>query len=496
MRINTNVSALNAWRNLSTTDMSLSKTLERLASGYRVNRAADDAAGLAVSEKMKAQIRGITAALRNSQDAVSLLQTAESAAGEIQNMVQRMRELAVQAGSDTLNDNDRALLDKEFQELLKEVDRTPTTVTFNGRKLINGEAGDKGEITAGSGVANLTTNGLKSTITTKSFALTAITLAVAEVQKSTIADGVAGGAFAIGNALNDAVNGFGSNLDGENIVFSQNGKSITINFDATDTATAVAVKALTGSQFIDYVNGKAQTAGMDMRLKFDSGTSKFEIDANKAGTNYAVAVSESGFANSATFAFAATTGATNAAVTITDTATGASQAGNFTTAGDKITGKSGTDLQGVSFDLTSNAGATIQLTRNTLTFQVGANSGETITTSLANLTAGASGLNINTLKISDKTSADGSLSSLDNAMTTISEKRAEMGALQNRLESSISNLQNQNEQLSSAHSRIRDVDMALQMTELARSQILMQAGSAMLAQANQKTQAVLSLLRG
>ncbi|MBP2017022.1 flagellin [Symbiobacterium terraclitae] len=147
MRINTNMAALNAWRNMSVNNTHMSKSLEKLSSGYRVNRAADDAAGLAVSEKMRAQIRGLNMAVRNAQDGVSLVQTAEGGAQKIQDMLQRMRELAVQASSDTLTDNDRALLNEEFGNLADEIRRTSMSTKFNEKDLINSAAEALGALT-------------------------------------------------------------------------------------------------------------------------------------------------------------------------------------------------------------------------------------------------------------------------------------------------------------------------------------------------------------
>nr|WP_245301910.1 flagellin [Symbiobacterium terraclitae] len=147
VRINTNMAALNAWRNMSVNNTHMSKSLEKLSSGYRVNRAADDAAGLAVSEKMRAQIRGLNMAVRNAQDGVSLVQTAEGGAQKIQDMLQRMRELAVQASSDTLTDNDRALLNEEFGNLADEIRRTSMSTKFNEKDLINSAAEALGALT-------------------------------------------------------------------------------------------------------------------------------------------------------------------------------------------------------------------------------------------------------------------------------------------------------------------------------------------------------------
>ncbi|BAD41957.1 flagellin [Symbiobacterium thermophilum] len=189
MRINTNLAALNAWRALTINHGAMTKSLEKLSSGYRVNRAADDAAGLAVSEKMRAQIRGLNMAVRNAQDGVSLIQTAEGGAQKIQDMLQRMRELAVQAASDTLDDPDRQLLNKEFAQLIEEIERTANSTTFNEKELLNADAASATfDIHVGPGadpdndvitlqMADLTDTGLKIselTISTKSDATTAI----------------------------------------------------------------------------------------------------------------------------------------------------------------------------------------------------------------------------------------------------------------------------------------------------------------------------------
>lgn len=272
MIINTNISALQAWRNLYATDNALSKSLERLSTGLRINRAADDAAGLTVSEKMRAQINGLNQAVRNAQDAISLLQTAEGALNEIHSLLQRQRELAVQAANGTLTAEDRQNLDKEFQELSEQIDDIATQTQFNTLVLLKG----------------------------------------------------------------------------------------------------------------DY-------------------------------------------------------------------------------------------------------------STTPLSFQVGANTGQTLTVALQAATT--AGLAIDTANILTVDSATAAIDSLDTAIQTVSEYRAEIGAKQNRLEHIVTNLQVQAENMAAANSRIRDVDMAAEMMNFTKQQILMQSGTAMLAQANAKPQAILALLR-
>jgi flagellin len=287
MRILTNVAALNSWRNLQSSGNAMSKNLERLSSGMRINRASDDAAGLTISEKMRAQIRGLNQAQRNAQDGISMIQTAEGAMSEIQNMLQRMRELAVQSASDGLGDEDRAQIQEEVDQLANQITDISNNTQFNTKKILTGE-----------------------------YASTSITIQT------------------------------GAN-DGENLSF---------NIKALDAVT------------LSVGTGTAGTSG--------------------------------------------------------------------------------------SWKATTDAG----------------------------------------INVSTKVAAETAITTIDDAINTVSSYRSELGALQNRLEYSIANTQSTAENLQAAESRIRDVDMAQEMTAFTKNQILVQAGTAMLAQANQLPQSVLKLL--
>lgn len=309
MRINTNMAALNAWRSMTVNSGNMTKSLEKLSSGYRVNRAADDAAGLAVSEKMRAQIRGLNMAVRNAQDGVSMLQTAEGGAQKVQDLLQRMRELAVQASSGTLESADRAKLDAEFSELKSEIDRTAKSTTFNKLELIS-----------------------------------------------------------------DAADG------------SESGTDRTV---------------------------------------------KIQIGANN------------------------TTNVDDFELTLTNLSTTAL-------------------LNGITWDDDGDGGTSeVQLLLADLKLA-----------DEANATGAALGAN-----------AKMAIDVLDTALETVNTARATFGAYQNRLESTIQTLQIQSENLTAAESRIRDVDMAQEMASFTKYQILQQASTAMLAQANQSTQSILSLLQ-
>lgn len=363
MRINTNMAALNAWRALTVNNNGMTKSLEKLSSGYRVNRAADDAAGLAVSEKMRAQIRGLNMAVRNAQDGVSMLQTAEGGASQIQTIVQRMRELAIQASNGALTDDDRALIDKEFQQLLFEVDRTAKTTKFNGLNLLTGAPGDAATVDAGA-------------------LATYISMPASDLQ---LRDATLTVTFSQGNASSDG----SITIGGITVTESDENKVITV-------------------------------AGLTIDL------STFSFDA--AGT-YDM-------------------------ITITGPTTNAPDAVNL---------------------------------------QVGANDTDQLSVNLTDLSAVS--LQLNGLSIGEAESATEAVRALDAALKTINESRAELGSYQNRLENAIGTLQIQSENLSAAESRIRDVDMAQEMANFTKYQILQQASTAMLAQANMSTQSILSLLR-
>ena len=304
MRINQNISAMNTQASMVRSDNAISKSLERLSSGLRINRAADDAAGLAISEKMRGQIRGLKQAARNAQDGISLIQTAEGALNETHAIVQRMRELAVQAANDTLTDADRQEIQKEINQLTQEVDRIAKTTEFNTKKLLRGVSTT---VTSGSGSGATTTTTIE-----------------------------------------------------------------------------------------------------DLTLKM-------HIGANKDQTM---------------------------TVTISNMDTGALEIG-------------------------------LDASGNTVDEGVDATAG---------------------LNVSTQSGANAAIQKFDNALSKISSERAKLGAYQNRLEHTISNLDTARENLSASESRIRDVDMAEEMANFSRAQILMQASTAMMAQANAKPQAVLKLL--
>ena len=404
MRIQTNVSALNAWRNLNLTSGAMGKNLERLSSGFRINRAADDAAGLAISEKMRAQIRGLNQATRNAQDGISLIQTAEGAMGEIQNILQRMRELANQAASDGMTDADRDKIQKEVDQLAKQITDVANTTQFNTKRILTGEYGGDGAITIQTGANK-------------------------------------GEALGFGIAAVDAKSlGVGR---------AEVAPESTIDKD-TNSFIDSSTLSVTGLEAGDY------TIKITLVEDGSSGTYKYDsvqLDDGKGGIL-------DGVINGNSVTFEGQLG--GAEVTVAFTLNDASSTGASDQTYDvelKVTEKEVAD----SYVAATEANG----------WQAKTYGG---------------------ISISTQQAASDAVKTIDDAINNVSGYRAELGALQNRLEHSIANLQITAENLQAAESRIRDVDMAQEMTQFTRSQILMQSGTAMLAQANMMPQAILKLL--
>jgi flagellin len=394
LRINQNIAAQNAYRNLSVTDGQMSKSLEKLSSGYRINRAADDAAGLSISEGLRSQVGGLKVAVRNAQDGISVAQTAEGALNEVTSILQRMRDLSVQAANGGSNDNEaKAAAQKEFGQLNEELDRIGTTTSFGKSKLLDGSFGKAQEV-AGT-KQDPSTNALPTG--NLSFEITDIagTTLTTPITVTTTGPGAGGSAKDVADSIN--------------------------------TALKTALKA--GGYKGDEIAASAVVAD-------DGSGYTFKLDGPKA-------------------------------FTLTDTGGGLATIG-----------------------VTAAASAT-KANANTGQFQVGANSGETLNISIGAISANALG----TSALDLTADPDAAIDALDTAIQSVSDQRATLGAYQNRFEHTINNLNVSVENLSASESRIRDTDMAQEMVSFTRNQILTQAGTSMLSQANQASQNVLSLLR-
>ncbi len=393
MRIQHNLNAMNSLRQLGANNTATGKNLEKLSSGYRINRAGDDAAGLAISEKMRGQINGLEQAEQNANDGISLIQTAEGGLNETHAILQRMREIAVQSANGTYQDDvDRENLNKEVTALKSEIDRISSSTHFNKINLLDGNLGGYETAAITAGASNITNVNIKggNLATTDDIVIdtdTAGTLDITSIGGTVLAD------------LNTA------------------GITFTVDGDATKSGI-VTIKA-----------NVADTATVADKEKYE-------------GLEITIAVGEGG---------------------------------------------SGAEAGNVTADITAASKG--------ISFQIGANGSEDQQVSLVVGDMSSQGLSISTISVATQDGANAAIAAIDDAINTVSGTRADLGALQNRLEHTVNNLGVTNENLTAAESRIRDVDMAKEMMEYTKNNILSQAAQAMLAQANQQPQGVLQLLQ-
>lgn len=511
MRIQHNISALNTHRNLSFNNSQAAKNLEKLSSGYKINRAGDDAAGLAISEKMRAQIRGLDMASKNSQDAISLIQTAEGALNETHSILQRMRELAVQSSNDTNVTDDREALQKEIEQLIEEIDRIANTTEFNTQKLLDGSFKGTFQIGANEGQSiNLNINKMGAA----ALGLTATTTVQSDVEVSNVGSGatpkaLADGVYTVkdGKVLDSNGNQVGS-VDGTNKkqvkLANDNSQYVFSNAVAVTDGSTITVKdgkATLESKFADIeqtVSGSDSGSGAPIPSGEYTVSSDGTKLLNSSGTEVTgvtilgnTITSTSG-SDSTTYTFSANLNAgdkitldssNNATAKIANGAKELS-AGSYEISGSNVI-KDGQVVG--SFDDTKKE-ATIKVGDKEIKVDAGK-------LNLATALANGSTFTINGVDISNRESASATISKIDEAIKSVSEQRATLGAVQNRLEHTINNLGTASENLTAAESRIRDTDMAKEMMEFTKNNILMQAAQAMLAQANQQPQGVLQLLQ-
>ena len=367
MRINNNLMAMNTHRQLGAAGANGARSMEKLSSGLRINKAGDDAAGLAISEKMRGQIRGLNQASRNAQDGISLIQTAEGALNETHSILQRMRELSVQAATDTNTSIDRGEIKKEIDQLATEITRIADTTEFNTKNLLGGGFG---------------------------------------IQRS-------------GGSLDTADVGLANLSD--------------INVSGAKASTTYTLTEAAGSISLADGAGNSQT------------------------------ISTTGFVAGGTF--------------------------NFDAIGVSIKTDSNYVVGGTGF----NNQTIVTGTADGATFQIGANATQKESLSINDMTA--TGLLVNALDVTSHATASTAITTVNTAIETVSAERSKLGALQNRLEYTIKNLDTSSENLQASESRIRDVDMAKEMMQFSKQNILMQTSQAMLAQANQQPQGILQLVR-
>ncbi len=490
--INTNVASLNAQRNLTSSSSSLSTSLQRLSSGLRINSAKDDAAGLAISERFTAQIRGMDQARRNANDGVSLSQTAEGALSKMGDILQRVRELAVQSANATNSASDRLAINAEVGQLTSELDRFSQTTEFNGLKLLDGsqassvfQVGANANQTITATTANFRTtaygsNQVGSTTASSSGVYLAGAsgpvsgAAVTTSGNVLIQGGAASGQISVANTdsakdIADKINqqtqtgvrasartettlAFGATGSYTLNTFGNNASGQTVTFNVTNTSTAGGL-----ADAVTQFNNQSSKTGVTAAL---NSTGTGVVLTSDAGDNITLAVASGGNA-----------GAVSGGGAVL--ATGAS--GAMTVAGQVL-------LDSDKSYTVSTSGAALGAS----VFGAAVAAGSQVTSTLKS---------VSTLDVSNVSNATQALRIVDSALAVVNGQRANFGALQSRFESAIGNLQISSENLSAARSRIRDADFASETANLSRNQILQQAGTAMLAQANQLPQQVLQLLR-
>jgi flagellin len=492
--INTNIMSLNAQRNLGTSRSDLATALQRLSSGLRINSAKDDAAGLAISERFTTQIRGLNQAMRNSNDGISLAQTAEGALQEVTNNLQRIRELAVQSANATNSSSDRQALDQEVQQRLAEIDRIATVTSFNNQKVLDGTFGNA-TFQVGANVGETISVGLST-----SMRLTAL---------GKTADYVGGAAYSTATAIGQQGTGVTANALNNNVSIAV-GSGQAVNVGVSAAGTAVGQSA--GSAFAKAaainaagIGGLTAVADNTVALNFTTtATNGYALTVNGVsvqaattaaltGTQLAANInansSQTGVIASFNAGVMTLTAVDGRDITLGQTAT-ATEGFQAATASNNTVNAA---LTGAAGNATLSARGSVRLT-----------AAEQITVSgagVADLGYGAvsyalGNASLSTASVTTVANANATISRIDSALTSVSGLRSTFGAVQNRFESTIANLQTVSENLNASRSRIRDADFASETASLTRAQILQQAGVAILSQANAVPQQVLGLLRG
>ena len=498
--INTNVSAIGAQNSLRTSGLNQTSAMERLSSGIRINSAKDDAAGLAISTRMTANIRGLSAAIRNANDGISLTQTAEGALASIGDNLQRIRELAVQSANSSNNATDRAALNAEATQLVSEIDRVAGNASFNGIKLLDGSYQDQSlQVGAGNELNDriaITIGSAKSSslgVGGGSSYSTGVT-GTAVGSTALVAGGLSVNGYIVGAANEDGVSSSGATTSGIAIAAAINAVSGQSGVTATVQKTTLAGTGATG--FATAIgDGIVRVNGVNIGAIATAG------DAAARGAQMTAAINAKSGQTGVVASFSTSTGAV-----ALDAADGRNISVSIGGASTAIT-QAMTGLTHTAGTTNTTAAPTESITRSSVKLSSSSATGITIAgvtaeaLTAAGLTAGyrtataTAGAGVSTVDLSTAAGSQTALSTLDKAINTITDMRASMGAYQNRLAASISNLETSSMNLQASRSRILDTDYAKETTNLAKAQIIQQAATAMLAQANQSAQSVLSLLK-
>ena len=508
--INTNISAVAAQNSLRTSGLNQTTAMERLSSGIRINSAKDDAAGLAISTRMTANIRGLAAAIRNANDGISLTQTAEGSLASIGDNLQRIRELAVQSANSSNNATDRAALHAEASQLVSEIDRIAANATFNGIKLLDGSYQDQNlQVGSGNEVNDRISISIASAKSSSlgvgggssySTVVNGGTSPTAVGSTALLSGALALNGYVVGAASTDGVSSIGSDSSGIavaaaiNAVSGQSGVTASVQKTertgasvGTVSATGFGVALAAGTVSINGVNIGALDAatsvvgrGAQMAAAINAKSGQTGVIAEFNTSSGAVKLSAGDGRNIAITVKSNSTAISTAMTGLTHDSNGTTGDGAATTVTRSSVKLSSSNAQGITVEGLTAAGL--------------AAAGLNGVTSYTPATATA-GAGVSTVDLTTATGSQTALSTLDKAINTITDARAAMGAYQNRLNASISNLETSSMNLQASRSRILDTDYAKETTNLAKSQIIQQAATAMLAQANQSAQSVLALLK-
>ncbi len=508
LSINTNVMSLNAQRNLGNSQNALSKSMQRLSSGLRINSAKDDAAGLAISDRMTSQIRGLNQAVRNSNDGISLAQTAEGALQETTNILQRMRELAVQSANDTNSASDRSSLQAEVNQLKQEMTRISETTSFNGRNLLDGsmtnaqfQVGANANQTISFGINSAASVDLGNYELTSTNDVAAFGIEVA----SALAADTTGGNNVVAQALTIVGPEGSATIADTAITINSSANAIAGLVNAEAATTGVTAEARTTATLSGLVNDG--TVGFTLQ---GTNSTAIAISATVTTTNLsslAQAIND----QAGNTGISATLSGDNGSITLTQSAGHDIAIGDYThstgVATDTltVTGNegAGVDLAGDGASVTDSTVVGGELSFSSsgsfnISSSLATGAGSLFGDTAAAVAAG--GANVSTLSSIDNvdiTTVAGSaaaIKAVDGALAQVDNMRGDLGAVQNRFESTIANLSNVSENLSAARSRILDADIAQETSAMTKNNILQQAGVSILAQANQAPQLALSLL--
>ena len=545
MIVQHNLTAMNANRMLGIVSNNQAKSTEKLSSGFRINRAADDAAGLAISEKMRSQIRGLTQASTNAEDGISMIQTAEGALNESHSILQRMRQLAVQAANGTETDNDRDNIQDEIEQLQDELDRIAETTEFNTMKLLDGTFDGTNTSTTTAGPKYGMYDGkLGAFVTSDIVGVQVATNTSATVGGESAIWDEAGKKLTISLANNKTytqadIDGLIKNAKQEDSIAENTPANVTVQLATgvytatagtvtTTTATEAGAKSTTGDvelvtdNFVgaNTINITSNKYGKDydisIRFMFDADAGKEEVELSTSPVyNMTAADITNAVATPAGYEIHLQSGKEYTSQDLEDLLSTVGLSVNIELSG---TADPGTDDPNTLFVTNSATDVVVTLKNGAglgddnafltqanydsvassggMILQVGANEGQTMQFNIGDMSATALGVSGNNVRVDTQDRASSAITTIDKAIEKVSKQRSTLGAVQNRLEHTIANLDTSAENLQQAESRIRDVDMAAEMVEYSKYNILSQASQSMLAQANQSTQGVLSLLQG